>query len=246
MEEVKIPPLVNANVMQMKKIAKLSDIQHQKKAILAAFVIVYLPSLGLLLAVGLVAATSSVEASVFMRDATAAAGVPFYFGAVSMLGIIMWCCAAAVCLLTYYVLFKSDQQQHARGFFLWSGLLGGFLALDDAFLFHETVWPTYLGLPSRLLFAVYGIAFLSILGVYWRHFLKSDFLLLLTGGGFLAASVLVDVSVDASVRFYQADFWEDGLKFLGIAGWFSYFTGASMRQLAEATKVSAADSPLLR
>ena len=199
-----------------------------------ASLFVYLPLLGLLFVVGIIALTTPFEISSILRDTTAVAQVPPYVGALSNLGILMWCGAASACLLTYATLRKSSRQERVRRFFLWCGILSGVLMIDDAFLLHENIAKN-INLPSVVTFAVYGISLIVIIASYWRFFVNSDFIVLFLGMGFFAASVLIDVGHDLlSFRFYYSSFSEDVFKLLGIAGWLSYFTCSSVQQLSKA------------
>jgi hypothetical protein len=122
------------------------------------------------------------------------------------------------------------------------------LTMDDAFLFHEAIGPYYLGIPSSFTFAVYGLLFISLIAFHWRVVVQSDFILLLMGVAFFGASILIDLGHDVlSFEFYASDFLEDGFKFLGIAGWLSYYATLSFKKLSETvrSKNVAEEEPII-
>jgi hypothetical protein len=86
-------------------------------------------------------------------------------------------------------------------------------AADDALLLHETVGPYVLGIPEVAFFGCY-----ACLGswVLWLLSTRDRGAILpyLLGGGFLAASVAVDLSTEDA--FFLL---EDGAKLLGTLVW---------------------------
>jgi hypothetical protein len=211
----------------------------------AVLAFVYAPALLLVVGVGVVGGTTGVSVAQLTRDTVSLAGVPLYTGAISNLGILLWCATAAVCLLTALVLRARGGElggrPEAAGFLLGAGLLTAALLVDDAFLLHEGVAPRFYGhVGTNLLFALYGAATAWVL---WRgrHVIaRSEAGLLALALAFLVASVGVDEIHDFGLfSLSPAGFdelgllLEDGVKLLGIAGWLGYF-GTTCYQLLTA------------
>jgi hypothetical protein len=190
----------------------------------------------LLLATGVVSMVKDVPIELFMRDTTVVARVPFYFGAISNIGILLWCATASMCLLTSGVLHRVSTRSKDKLFFLGAALITSVLMIDDLFLVHEALGPLYLALPSDAFFVSYGVLALAFFLYYYRFILHTDYILLLLGMVFLAGSVVLDLLADNNLLLSIMStgvqyFLEDGFKLLGIAGWFSYFGGECFRRL---------------
>lgn len=187
----------------------------------------YLPVLGLLIAMQVVATRDDVSLSRYTRDPLAHFdnASPF-LGSLSNLGVLLWCAAAAICLFSALLLARARRQGGAGRFLLAFGLLTAWLAVDDLFLMHERLIPGLTGLPQNAIYGGYvaGVALLLI--VFGRQVLRSDFLLLLLALGFFAVSVLADMWLDRDFVWHHLI--EDGSKLLGIVGWLGYLGRASM------------------
>lgn len=214
-------------------------LNDQGGPLFAVAAVVYLPVLLLLLATIAVAELKDVSIVVFLRDTTAVAGGRFYFGALSNIGILLWCATATACFLTSGVSRRTSKGSNTSLFFLCAGLITTMLMVDDLFLVHERVAPDYLGLSSNTTFLIYG-ALAAAFFLYFRGVIfRSDYALLLPALLFLAGSVVVDqlddngllslVVESTDIRFLL----EDGPKLFGIAGWFSYFVWESFGTLTQ-------------
>jgi hypothetical protein len=87
------------------------------------------------------------------RDISDVTPASFYVGFLSSLGIMLWSASAAICLLGASAMHRIHHQTFI--FLLCSGLLCVMLTLDDAFLFHEEVFPIHLNIPENLVFGTY-------------------------------------------------------------------------------------------
>lgn len=157
------------------------------------------------------------------RDPANILEFPFYYGAISYSGILMWCATATMCLFSWLALQGAQSERGLGRFFLASGVLTGFLLFDDLFLFHEKFFPVYLGVPEQLTFSFYICVVLTYLFSFHKTLLQLEFPLLLIAGAFLGASMgadrVTDLWTDTSAKFLL----EDGLKFTGITFWFTFF-----------------------
>lgn len=130
---------------QKKKPVSIYSWGAQRVPLFIAAVFVYVPVLLLLLATGAVSSVTGVPIGRFTMDTTTAVGAPFYIGALSKIGIILWCAAASMCFLTSSVLHRTSTGSDEKRFFLGAGLVTSVLLIDDCFLVHEAFAPSYLG-----------------------------------------------------------------------------------------------------
>lgn len=146
-----------------------------------------------------------------------------YYGFVSNLGIMLWSATAAVCLFSA-ILFVAQKRDIALVWFAASaGLLTGWLALDDAFMVHEVVFPSF-GIPQNAVLAFYVV----LGGLYgltsWRTIFRQDWPLLFVAGSALALSMLVDTVFHSLVP--SLVYLEDSAKFFGICAWAAFHISA--------------------
>ncbi|MFK5978222.1 MAG: hypothetical protein QM488_04985 [Rhizobiaceae bacterium] len=132
---------------------------------------------------------------------------------------MFWVATASVSLFSALLFFAMKLGSTLIKFALTAGLLTGWLALDDAFLLHETVLPS-LGVPQNAVLAVYVVLTLSYLMASWRVVLNSDFWLLLVGGSALVISLAVDTVFHSLNPMLVL--LEDSAKFFGIVCWASF------------------------
>jgi hypothetical protein len=118
------------------------------------------------------------------------------------------------------VLLPRRRARESALFLLAAGLLTAALGLDDAFLIHERIAPTYLHVPQLGVFAAYAGSVGGFLVFFMRRILSTDFLLLGVALGCLALSMGLDVLLTYS---RLETFVEDCFKFTGIVFWLTYF-----------------------
>ncbi|GAA4440774.1 hypothetical protein GCM10023188_38460 [Pontibacter saemangeumensis] len=167
-----------------------------------------------------------VEIGDLTRDAISVAEGRFYYGLVSNLGILLWCATAAICLFTA-VLLKDWKLTYHRNFLLSGGLLTIVLLMDDFFLLHEAAIPMLLGIGEKYVISMYPLLMVLFLACFINKILNTGYLVLLSALCFLGLSVLTDAfeTKVASETFYLL---EEGFKFMGIVGWFYYFTSTCL------------------
>jgi hypothetical protein len=184
------------------------------------------PAVLLLAAIGVVCSVTRYEFWRFSVDLAALVDTNPLFGMLSTLGVMTWCAAAVVCLLTWRLLRDRGVVGEVPAFFLLGGLGTTVLMLDDQFMFHDRLAGRYLGLNENLIYAVYAIGAVSYLVRFRRIVLGRNPLLFFLAVGLLATSIFFD-SVD--VPFHWA--FEDTPKFLGIVAWLGWFWTMSRREL---------------
>jgi hypothetical protein len=151
-----------------------------------------------------------------------------YFGAMSMLGVLLWIGTAVICLFTVLILASSRPGDPNIIFLTIAGLFTAWLGFDDAFMFHETVAPT-LGAAQNLVLGLYVILGLSYVWVIRKRLFASPWLLLGVAFGGFGASLFIDVLVTSNVKLVET--MEDSFKFIGIAAWTMYHLAVSFEAL---------------
>jgi hypothetical protein len=163
------------------------------------------------------------EPGYLTRDPVSVFGGEWYAGAISTLGIIVWAAAAGSALLGARVAMRSDMP--FGGFLLSLGTLSTVLMLDDAFLFHEKIAPSDLGVHQRFVYLLYAVLVSAWIVRYRETLRRTEWQLLAAAGVLFAGSFAVDAweSVDESLLEHSGTFVaEDGLKFVGISMWTLY------------------------
>jgi hypothetical protein len=89
------------------------------------------------------------------RDPAELAVIPFYYGLLSNLRILVW---AAGAFISFFASFHVDGFQ-ARSLLRWAEILTLILLLDDFLLIHDEVFPKVLRLPERLGYLFYLMTF---------------------------------------------------------------------------------------
>lgn len=203
----------------------------------------------LICAVALLAGYRGIEFGLLSRDPNNLAGAPFYAGALSNAGVLLWWGAASAGLLGALVL-RHAADRPAFELLAGAALLSGVLALDDLYMVHELAAPEYLGVPELAVLGIYG-ACAAWWGWRFRRTLRSwQPQVLLIALGFLAASLVID---EAAPWWPSALVWEDGAKLAGIGGWCGWVCSFSYRSLIarlfaaeQSTAVSSSALPIAR
>lgn len=129
--------------------------------------------------------------------------LPLYAGAISTFGIMVWVAGGTVALTGALLLDVRRRWLTVLGVFLLT------LALDDAYLLHESVGPS-IGIPELAFYAIYAATAAWLLWNSPRSLTDGPTLALVTGGAFLAGSLVIDrIPVEALIL-------EDGFKLLGL------------------------------
>lgn len=170
-----------------------------------------------------ISVTSPLPIGSLTRDVTAVAKLHPLTGLLSNLGILLWCSTASICLFAAWIARRQSRPQAA--FLLCSGLLSAYLMADDLLLIHEDLARRYLGVGERLIFLLLAL----MVGAYLLRFAATIWQTrcvgLMLAFACLGGSVLVDQLRGAWA--WRLGEWyfllEDGLKWLGIVFWFSYF-----------------------
>lgn len=192
-------------------------LKNQLKTIQSSLIILFIIVILILGFVTGIHVINDVPLVVLTSDVAVIGEVPIYTGLLSQLGIFLWSATAAICI--YSVQFIKEKEHKA--FIKASAFITIFLALDDAFMFHEIVFPE-LGIHQKVVFLGYGILMLFYLLKYYKVILQSDFILFTLAMGGFGLSLFIDNFLP-NASPYIAKLAEDGFKFLGITFWLGYF-----------------------
>ncbi len=142
-----------------------------------------------------------------------------YYGFVSNLGIFLWVATASVCLFSATIILQWKNAKALFRFAVTAGVFSAWLAMDDAFLLHEIVFPK-IGVPQFLVLAVYVLLAVAYILASWRVIFSSEYWILMLGVGGVAISLGVDQlfhSLDPTIVII-----EDSAKFFGLFCWFAF------------------------
>lgn len=183
------------------------------------------------------------------RDPLATADLHPLTGAQSQVGVLLWWSAASITLAAWAVIRRAGGDRGLAWFLFWSALVTFWLALDDAFQFHDDLAADWFGLRERYVILGYVVA----LGLYFlafRRFLwRSDRTLLVLAFLFAGLSVAGDL---VSQQFVEdgapsgvgevLNYLEDAMKLLAIVSWSAYLIRYSLAALGgPATEATTGD-----
>lgn len=186
----------------------------------------------LLTAFGIWAIQIESDFSFYWRDPAAIVETSPWIGLFSNIGNFIWWIASITALFTAGLLYRVPGYRRESMFLLCWGILTAFLALDDFFMFHEWVVPTYLPVSEDALVGVYFVIALGLLIIFRDELRRTPFLLFFFALTCFAGSIIIDVIGPArfqdwglSVRYvWNLEYIvEDGLKLTGIIAWAHYF-----------------------
>jgi hypothetical protein len=218
-----------------------NSIRQQLRSTRVALATSLLIPLALLVAVGI---QDKVPVHELMRDTNALAreagtgtAIHAYTGAVSNLGILLWCAAASITVFTSAILRALNRSPRLVVFLFCAFLLTLVLTLDDCFQIHEVVSYT-IGVPDTLILVVYALLGIVFMLSFWPEIMNTDYVLLLVSIGMFAISFAVDTvdpkdAVNAVIgpRYHL---FEDGPKLIGISTWLGYFIRTCWLELVSA------------
>ena len=170
--------------------------QQAKLELFDALTQVVLPPLLLIILTSLLSVFTNTPVGNFTRDPAYLADIHPFFGFLSNIGILFWCSATVICLMGWRLLSAENRDQKQANFFLFSALFTGFLLFDDLFLFHEMIFPGYLGIGEKITVSCYGILLVGGLYYFKPVILNTPYLYLILALTFFALSVGVDIVQD--------------------------------------------------
>lgn len=208
-------------------------IGRARSEILVTAFTIWVPLLVVLGATLLLTATTPVTIRQLTQDPTTVLGAPFYVGALSNLGNVLWTAAATVCLLTAVAL-RTLIDGAWRRFLLVSGIFTVVLLVDDLLLVHDEILPRYAGVSGELYGIVYVVGMLAYLGGFRRRINQTNWLLLVAALVCFGVSTVVDLGSSRLSEIVAPSIVilvEDGTKILGIGTWLAYFASVSRQAI---------------
>lgn len=151
---------------------------------------------------------------ILTRDPMAVAKLPFFYGLFSNLNVMLWASSAAVNFLGASLMKNKDREFY---FMFCSGMFITWLALDDLFMFHESVFPNYFHILENNVYLGYLCIILAYLFYFRRDIYNcTNYIFLIVALSAFGSSILIDL-------FWGFTFAEDGAKFLGVIIWTIYY-----------------------
>jgi len=186
-------------------------------------IVIYTPMFFILLLAAYLIVRWNIRVSYLFKDPAVIVKAPFYLGALSQLGCILWAVTAGICLFSGVVIGKKGDKKTAF-FLVCFGCITTALLFDDMFMFHVWIAAKNIGISQLTVLSIFAAVVILNL-VFWRsEILKTQYVILIMALGFFATSMMVD-SFNHYFDFTRPyKHWvEDGSKLLGIAGWCGYF-----------------------
>ena len=214
-----------------------------EKVGIRTFAYTFVPPAIVMLGVGLSLVVLGIPVENLTSEPTTIADVPAYTGAVSTIGVMGWAAAVGMYLMGAALLYEKIERKEAA-FLAYGATFTAYLAIDDAFAFHESVLPS-IGISENATYAVL-LGLVIVYALLFRPQIRnSAWLFLVLAVTLIAASVAVDLiweMLDPSSGFAIQLFLEDGLKLFGICAWVAYSAmstrGLLRRHLAEHDKAA--------
>lgn len=164
-------------------------------------------------------ASYSLDDTQLLLDPTAVAGLPWYTGLISNLGVLGWTLGAVAAAGAAHVAHLGGRDS-AAAFLRQGALLTALLTLDDLFQLHSSALPKLFGISKLLVLFVYALLGLTWVAVHHREILRTRWLILLGAIAPIGLSVVFDQLGTGAGDWLVV---EDAAKFLGVLAWASYF-----------------------
>ena len=97
----------------------LKSFWKQGKSLIPTFLIIYSPVLLIFGSLALLTWRTLFNPWLLTADPLAVCRAPIYIGAISNLGILLWCASASICLFCFALLRKNPGQRKTALFFLF-------------------------------------------------------------------------------------------------------------------------------
>lgn len=181
-------------------------------------------------------ASASDDAQLLL-DPAAAAGMPWFTGLISNLGVLAWTLGAVAAAGAAHIAHLG-QRFRAAMFLRHAAVVGALLTFDDLFQLHASVFPKVFGVPKAAVLFIYGLGVAVWALTHAAEIVRTRWGLLFAAGVGISLSVAVD---QVSLGQDWALLAEDGAKFLGILAWAAYFT-LTARDIASSVVVELRDA----
>jgi len=184
----------------------------------------------------LIAFRTGVDPTVLVRDPATISGVPFYFGLISNIGVLIWAVSASISLFAGWLVYKWSDDNEMASFLVLSGAATTLLLLDDFFLFHDQIGILYLGIREIFVFAAMAFMLVVIFYRFRKTIFHTNCLLLGVSVGMITVSIFLDRPIVISASPLSAGAmtaFEEFFKLLGIVIWATYFVHVGLSTLSQ-------------
>lgn len=147
----------------------------------------------------------------FTRDPAALTRQAPYMGLVTFVGLFAWTASATALVCAGYLASLRGALERRNALYL-TALAVVYLLLDDAFEFHDYVYPSYLHVQDEVSQLVYVVVAVAAVAKGWSFFASTNFRLLVISGTFFAISIGLDIAIHGE----RLDALEDGAKLIGV------------------------------
>ncbi len=177
-----------------------------------------------------------------LLDPNNVAGVPWYTGLVSNLGILGWTTATATGFFGAWIAHYGGRGAAGR-MLLEGAVLSSLLLFDDLLQLHVIVEPLF-GVPKVVVYGLYATVALHWALTQHRELRRTPIALLVAAGAAFAVSVGLD-QVPGLTPLLGSDrqlLAEDAAKFLGVLAWAEFFvltSGAIVTSIVSELRLAA-------
>lgn len=190
----------------------------------------YLPAFLLLCALVAIRLRYGILIEDMTRDPAAVVSAPFYVGAESNFGMVLWGACAGFCFLGCAMLRGASGRRDLMLFLLFSGTITCALMLDDLLQFHEVIYPKYVAIPQRVTYGIYLLVGLAYLVRFRGAIARTPYLLAALAAAFLGISAGLDQLPFELPAHYL---FEDGFKLMGMVSWLMYLAQTTLQAAAD-------------
>jgi hypothetical protein len=175
------------------------------------------------------------------RDTAAVADVPFWTGAISMLGLWIWAAVAGACFTAGMALRARGAHTERAWYLLGLSAISALMLFDDGYLGHENLVPSLLStpFPERITLGALGLFALAVAYRFRKVILAGRPLLLILATACFAASFLMD---GLGVKHGSFSI-EDYVKFVGLGTFLVYSLREAHDALLERDQDEALTGP---
>jgi hypothetical protein len=147
----------------------------------------------------------------FTRDPAEITHQASYMGLVSVFGLFAWAVGATALVCAGYLASLRGALERRNALYL-TAAAAVYLLLDDAFRFHEYVYPHYVHVQEDVPQLVYAVVAVAAVAKARSFFASTNFGLLVISGVFFAISMGLDIAIHGE----RLDVLEDGAKLIGV------------------------------
>ncbi len=212
----------------MRSLAPTSVLDRRSELAVTAL-LVWLPLLAVVSLAMLITANTDITMRQMTQDPTTVLEGPFYVGAISNLGNVLWAAAVALCLFAARGLRGVVPPGWSR-FLLVSGAFTALLLVDDMLLVHDEILPRYAGISGDAYGVLYVAGMLGFLVGFRARIRQTNWPVLVVALTFFGISTVVDVGSSRLSDLIPSSvviLIEDTAKLLGIGTWLAYLASVA-------------------